>query len=688
MQPTQDRLFINQQAALYQSETSAPSKRVRESLAERTESAAKKHKIETGEASQIPADSVMKDISDANAQVAMQIESVKHGNPVFAPAFSTEVAGQLKLQEEILNFIESVIKTVSSKSANQSALESAERTLTFLHLMHELASANRLNDVLAGGEFEGTSIPWFLAHHGKWELLTKMVDSNIDIDFNSSPTSGKHQGISVFIAAIVKKQQNLVRHILSSKKTIDINAVISGGPFAGANALYLMAVKGQWDLVKETLAAYPRVDINARIHNIEAPGPVGANLIHIAAVNAQWDIVKSLLVSRQDCQVNNRIHTKACPGITLPMIAAREAQWDVFETILKMHPGLDINAAITDGNQAGYTVLFFLGLAKRWDLFSTVLDLYPYASVSATAHQGPLKGLTPLLMAAEMQQWPIVAKAIQLQPNANVDTSYERSLCRGATPFWHAVNHRQWPIALTMLSINPFLNVECGSEATSPLTSALMKNQHGFTKLLLLLGAKDPLEGIMIKSPTNGLLTPLPIEFIAQTSRNALEQTRVKIYETLYNSWNRPENDSFAWVRSNKELRSQIACEILIAEHPEIPFFPGLQRIVEKWVNLDDQRNKAAKERVAILAFRQYRWNNGIFESPTPKVVREVRQLIVELIAEVEKSYPFECTHETRRKIIKQIGGGQKGDPRLTKSFVEKAIKSAVMPENPVSPAR
>ncbi|WP_098038032.1 ankyrin repeat domain-containing protein [Estrella lausannensis] len=630
----------------------------------------------------------MKDMSDANVQVAMQIESFKYGNPPFATAVPAGAARGLGLQEEILNFIESAIRFESSGKANQSDMGINDKALAFLYLMHQLASLNRLNDVLADGEFQGTSIPWLLAFNRKWDLLEKMIVNNIDIDFNSSPVIGQQHENSIFLLSIFAQQSNLARFILNTKKPIDINAVISEGPFAGANALYLMAITHQWDLVRETLAAYPHVDINSSSYQPLPDTPLGAKVIHLAALCSQWDIVHWLLCNRLDCQVNKPIDTIHEKGITLPLLAASHGQWDVLETILKRHPVLNINAAITTGDHAGYTILSILGLHKRWDLFSTVLNLYPHASVNASPHHGDQRGMTPLLMAAEAQQWHIVAKAIELQPDADLDTTYERCPLGGATPFWHAVNNRQWPIALTMLSINPYLNIECGPDSFSPLTSALVNKQTGFAKLFLLLGAKDPPQDDLINGTLNGVQTPLPIQYVAQTWRSALELTRVKIYDTLYNTWNRPENHSFAWIRSDRKLRSQIACEILIAEHPEIPFFHGLEKIVEKWVNLDDQRNVEAKERVAILALRQYRYNNGTLESPAPKVIRDIRRLILESIAEVGKNYPFECTNEVRREIVERIGVEQKGNPRLTKSFVEKAIKSAVIPDNPGPPTR
>ncbi|CRX38182.1 hypothetical protein [Estrella lausannensis] len=688
MQPTQNHLYANQQSAHQEGETTAPVKRNRDTLEERTESTAKKRKIEMNADARISPDSVETSLSDKNARVAMQIDSVSEGSPAFATLFTTGAVKHLSLQEEILEFIESKIKIASSARSNSSQGEGFERFFAYLNVMLELASTNRLSDVLQDGEFQGASIPLYLAKESKWEILQRMIDSKIDINFGNSLARGPYEGASVFLISILAAKWDLTRFIVKNKKPIDVNAVLCKGRAAGANALYLLAYFRRWDLVNDILTAYPHVDINARPDQEFLHAPAKATVIHLAALGRQWDIVKSLLNRCSECQMDTVLECSQWHGLTLPIIAAADKQWDVLEMILKNYPGLNINAAQTGGEQEGCAVLYFLAKSRKWDLFSTVLDLYPHASVSAAVLQGPDKGRTPLLLAAEMRQWELVAKALKLQPDADVDASCQSTGSLVFTPFWYAANNHQWPIALSMLSIKPHLNLECGHELNSPITAALNNKQHGFAKLFLILGAKDPLPDSQEFGAMHAAQGTVPPAQIARYLRQSLEETRARIYDALCNAWDQPENDTFARIRQNSDLRSQIACEILLTEHPDIPHFQGLSTLIDKWANLDERRNVAAKERTAILAYKQYRRNNGLFERPMPRAIKDIRQLIIGSITEVEKSYPFQCTRSTRRKIVKQIGVKQQGEPCLPQTYLLKAITNAVMPDNSVSPVR
>ena len=689
MQPVQNRIPNNQQGAPQE----GAGKRNRPAeLEERTENVAKRRKLIEDPASPIHAKALARELSPANESIAEKIETVKEANP----AFPAGPAKPLSLQGEIVHFIEIEIRSVLSIDRAEFKLESQDQILSLLFQLKDLALSNRLAEVLTVGEFQGASIPWLLAKKSNWQLLEKMRENKIDIDFNASPTIGSYQGFSIFLLAILRKQQDLVRFLLKNKTPNDINALIERGPLAGGNALFLAAYTKEWDLVEEILRAYPHVNVNCSVIK-ELPGtPAKATVVHLAALANKWNIVKLMLDKSHVCHVGTVLESGYYPGATLLLLAAKFKQWDIFLQILKKYPGQDINATMkSDGGGiiklsgnitvkaiefAGMTALYFAAMDKRWDVVSTILDLYPHASVNATPLQGFYKGWTPLLMATEALQWELVAKMLKLQPKADVDVTYEKSSTRWATPFWHAVKASHLPVVLNMLSIKPRLNLECGLGLSSPLSMALFKKERGFAKLLLLLGAKDPPPDILIPEiPKN-----IPAPSITAILRQELELTRSKIYDTLYNTWNQPENATFAFIRRAPELRAQIAREILMTEHPDMPVFPGIEAIIEEWANLDAQRTMAAKERTAILAYRQYRWNNGIFDGPTSKVIKDIRLLIVESLSKLEKSHPFEFKKEMRHKIVQCIGEQQTGPPRLTRSFVQKAILNAVIPSSPL----
>src|SRR5690606_19155808 len=109
-------------------------------------------------------------------------------------------------------------------------------------------------------------------------------------------------------------------------------------------------------------------------------------------------------------------------------------------------------------------------------------------------------------------------------------------------------------------------------------------------------------------------------------------------YETLYNQWNTPENATFSYIRTDKDLRSLIACDILLGEHPDLAVVPNLTAIVEEWLQLDGKRDQAAKERTVTLAFREFRWNNGINANLTKASIKDIKNLIDDSLSEVEKS--------------------------------------------------
>ena len=686
MHPVQNRIPNNQQRAPQE----GTGKRSRSTeIEERTEDATKKRRLIEDTASPIHGDVLVKGLSPVNESIAEKIETVKETNP----AFPARPAKPLSLQGEIIHFIEEEIRSVLSREIVIFKYENQDQILSLLNQLKDLALSDRLGEVVTAGESQGASIPWLLAKKTNWQLLEKMRENKIDIDFNSSPASGAYQGFSIFLLAIMRKQPDLVRFLLKNKIPNNINALIERGPLAGVNALFLAAYSKEWDLVKEILHAYPDADVNCSIIK-DLPGtPAKATVVHLAALAQKWDIVQSILERSHVCRVDAVLETGPMPGTTLLFMAALCKQWDCFLYILKKYPGQDINAIVQPGwnvivtlpgnikvqmnELAGMTVLCSAGMQKRWNVISTILDLYPHASVNAAPLQGFYQGWTPLLMAAEALQWELVLKMLKLQPDADVDTTYERSPIKGATPFWRAVKAGEFPIAFKMLSLKPRLNLECNLGPSLPISMALQDKRYGFAKLLLLLGAKDPPPDVLVPGEVDGKPTDIPAPQIAAILRQELELTHARIYDTLYNSWNQPENATFAWIRKTPELRAQIACEVLIAEHPDIPVFPGLPAVIEEWANLDRQRNRAAKERTAILALRLYRWNNGI-EGLTPKVIKDIRLLIVESLGEAEKNSPFEYRKEIRHKFVQQIGEEQTRPPRLTRSFVQKAITNAL----------
>ena len=655
-------------------------------LEERIETATKKRKLIQDAAAPIQENTVTKELSPANEGIADQIESIKGGNPVFAAVSLTNAAKPLSLQDEVLLFLDEEIRSQSSRDAETFKIQSKEEVLSFLSLMKTMALNNLLGEVVSHGEFQGTSIPWFLARRLQWALLAKMTQNKIGMDFNASPTSGPFQGISIFLWAAIGREWSLINCLLKNKIQININTTLNFGSLAGVNGLYLIAYYGQWNIVKAILLDYPHANVNCfASQSIQKQNLIAkATLVHLAALANKWDIVKIALERGHVCHADAVLESGQFAGANLLVLAALNQQWDCFQTILKNYPGQNINAAVLNGLNAGKTALCFVGFYKRWDLFSEILDLYPHASVSASPTQGINKGRTPLLMAAEAGQWNLVAKALLFQRTADVDACHEQGTQKEANPFWYAVNAAQWPIALDMLTIKPRLKLEREDKLSLPINLALAHRYYGFVKLLLILGAKDPPPDVAIQETGNNPQQPqLSVLNIISGMRQGLVPTRSKIYDTLYNTWNQPENATFAWIRGAQDIRAQIACEILIAEHPDIPVFPGLPAIVEEWANMDAERNRAAKERTAVLAYRQYRWNNGIFEGPTSKVIKDIRQLIVESMDEVGKTYPFQCTKEVRRQIVKSIGEEQKNPPRITRSFVQRAIMGVVSPKSP-----
>lgn len=134
------------------------------------------------------------------------------------------------------------------------------------------------------------------------------------------------------------------------------------------------------------------------------------------------------------------------------------------------------------------------------------------------------------------------------------------------------------------------------------------------------------------------------------------------LFQPIYDVFNRS-----LFANLTKEIKENIFKDVVVSTYPTLANAPEVSHLFDtfckySWVNT----------KVARLAFREYRQNNGLCEKKfTPKQTKDITEMFLECLS--KKTVNFDAP--TRKKFIDMVGKDQEVDkPRLKKGMIEKEI--------------
>ncbi|CRX38185.1 ankyrin repeat domain-containing protein [Estrella lausannensis] len=512
----------------------------------------------------------------------------------------------------------------------------------------------------------------------------------------------------------------LLTLMLELGRSKGIGASLTEGHYKGANFLWLTTYFSDWKIALNIAELFPELDVNA---TPEDPLFKGHTCLYNATMKGDWHYAFSLSETRP------LIDWSLCPENTQSPLwwAASQGKWEIVRQALTASPSLNINEAPKDGNEEGVTIFLLACAQESWDTVQFMLDLNLPIDFDVEAKPTSLlsSGGTPLYLACSDQKWDIATQILRLDANLDCDAAPRWGPSVGITPFWSALCKKQHDMARLLLERKPTLNLDAtplwapqlwttsfrfGTHEPSkfilehknapdlslshfgeimgditPMNLALMTDR-GFAKLLVILGASK--YGSKFDSLPDQDGKSYSATEILEAIMNELHSTRVKIFELLYNQWNISEIDAFEEIRRAgsiqgqdspfNRIRRKLALQILLDDHPDIIPIKGLEDHMDRFADLENARNWQAKAIISSLAYREYRWSNEITKYMAPKAISDIKNMIMYCLDSEQKKRGTEYTQSLRHKIIEQIGKEQEGEPKLTKAFVKKAIRTAV----------
>ncbi len=127
----------------------------------------------------------------------------------------------------------------------------------------------------------------YLAINEQWDLLNKILDSNLKFEINASTLQSETKGKTLLFYVLKAKQLDLAERILDLGLEIDVNK----GPKGEKNSLWLAAKNEYWDLVEKMLD-----QPNPNVHYSPNSGSCATlSVLNLAANSQQWKLVEKML---------------------------------------------------------------------------------------------------------------------------------------------------------------------------------------------------------------------------------------------------------------------------------------------------------------------------------------------------------------------------------------------------------
>jgi ankyrin repeat protein len=515
---------------------------------------------------------------------------------------------------------------------------------------------------------------WHSAKNNNWKEVEELLKNASIEEMNATPLLGPDRGITLLWFAATYKQWDIVSKIIELNPKVNFEASPAEGPHRGITLLWCAAANQKWDLVRKIIELNPKVNFEAS--PVEGPAR-GKTPLWFAAGDKQWDIVSKII------ELNPRVNFDASPaegpdkGVTLLWIAATYKQWDLVNNIIELNPKVNFDASPVGGPEGGKTVLLFAAANQKWDLVRKIIELNPKVNFEASPVEGPHRGKTPLWFAAGDKQWDIVHKIIELNPKVNFEASPVEGPGRGITVLWFAASYQQWDIVSKIIELNPKVNFDSSPGEWQPgkgpsVLKIIQDNLPGNKDLsavmsyLIVLGIKGPIG---------------PNLDLWEARKISISKTFDRIVTSLDDRWNNPS----IFQQLPVELIDRIIREVINMEQPELNSFPKallIEKIEEHAILMYEANHAVALRNTAVLAFNEFRWQNGLSDYPfTKSQIEDFHRLIITCLEGFEKvNKEIQYTDEIRQRLVKEIGKDQNvKHPKLKQFFIEEAIKKVIV---------